>query len=219
MATKEESENPLSLSARIEGLLFVASGGVTPAQLAATLGVSAREVDAGLEELDEFYAPRALRLQKFRGQYKITTAPEIAPLIETFLNLESAFRMTRAALETLAIIAYQQPVTKPNIDAIRGVNSDSVLRNLLSKGLVEEAGRAEGPGRPIYYITSEEFLQHFGLNKLEDLPALTLEDEPGPPADSSENGHNGQPPESDGEAPPSLNLGESIAPSPEENSN
>jgi segregation and condensation protein B len=98
--------------------------------------------------------------------------------------------LSRAALETLAIIAYQQPVTRPQIEAVRGVNSDSVIKNLLSKGLVEESGRAEGPGRPVLYSTTTEFMQHFGLASLGDLPPLSLP-EPGadpaaaPPEDVS----------------------------------
>jgi segregation and condensation protein B len=79
--------------------------------------------------------------------------------------------LSRAALETLAIIAYRQPITRPGVDAIRGVNSDGVMRSLLSKGLVEDVGRAEGPGRPILYGTSSEFLQHFGLASLDEMPA------------------------------------------------
>jgi segregation and condensation protein B len=90
--------------------------------------------------------------------------------VEKFLGLEATARLSRAAMETLAIIAYRQPVTRPGIDAIRGVNSDGVLKSLLSKGLVQEVGRTEGPGRPILYGTSAEFLQHFGLASLTELP-------------------------------------------------
>jgi segregation and condensation protein B len=206
MPNPEKPENSLSLNARIEALLFVAPGPVAPPQLAGALGISVSEAEAGLLELEEFYSGRALRLQNHRGRYQLTTAPEVTSLIEVFLNLESSFRMTRAALETLAIIAYQQPVTKPHIDAIRGVNSDTVLRNLLSKGLVDEAGRAEGPGRPIFYTTSAEFLQHFGLNKLEDLPALSLEPD-GPSApDTSGSGINGQASKLDGDSPDLLSV-------------
>ena len=83
-------------------------------------------------------------------------------------------RLSRAALEALAIVAYQQPVTRPGVDAVRGVNSDGVIKSLLSKGLLQEAGRAEGPGRPILYGTTPQFLQHFGLNSLSELPLLNL---------------------------------------------
>ena len=86
--------------------------------------------------------------------------------------------MSRAALETLAILAYKQPLTRPQIDSIRGVNSDSVIENLIAKDLVEETGRTEGPGRPILYGTTEAFLRHFGLGSVAELPTLELEEPP-----------------------------------------
>jgi len=102
----------------------------------------------------------------------LTTAPELASLVELFLGLEATTHLSRAALETLAIIAYQQPATRPQVDSIRGVNSDSMLKSLLSKGLILESGRTEGPGRPILYSTTPEFLQHFGLSSILELPPL-----------------------------------------------
>jgi len=125
-----------------------------------------------------------LRLQRHAGRVQLTTAPEAAELIERFLGLEATSRLSRAALETLAIIAYQQPVTRPQVDAVRGVNSEGVMKSLLGKGLVQEVGRTEGPGRPILYGTSLEFLQHFGLNSLMELPPLNL------PEPDNGNGHN-----------------------------
>ena len=104
----------------------------------------------------------------------MTTAPEMAEIVERFLGLEATSRLSRAALETLAIVAYQQPVTRPYIEGVRGVSSDGVMKSLLSKGLVQEVGRAEGPGRPILYGTAPDFLQHFGLNSLTELPPLAL---------------------------------------------
>ena len=89
------------------------------------------------------------------------------------MGLAAATPLSRAALEALAIVAYQQPVTRPQIEAVRGVNSDSVIKNLLTKGLIEESGRAEGPGRPVLYSTTPEFMQHFGLTSLSDLPPLS----------------------------------------------
>ena len=165
----------LDLSARLEALLFVAPGAVTYGQLAAALEVSTHEVEAGLAELEAFYTRRGLRLQRHAGRVQLTSSPEVAPLVERFLGLEATSRLSRAALEALAIVAYQQPVTRPQVDAIRGVNSDGVLKSLLSKGLVEEIGRAETPGRPILYTTTPDFLQHFGLNSLEELPPLSQE--------------------------------------------
>lgn len=179
----------MSLSARLEALLFVASGAVTPVQLAAALEVSTNEVNQGLDELEALYIAegprRGLRIQRHFGRIQLTTAAETAPLVERFLGLEASTRLSRAALEALAIAAYQQPVTRPQIDAIRGVNSDGVLKSLLSKGLIQEIGRAEAPGRPILYSTTPDFLQYFGLNSLEELPPLGLEElmgeEEGPP--------------------------------------
>lgn len=165
----------IDLSARLEALLFVAPGAVTYGQLAAALEISTREVEAGLAELEAFYTRRGLRLQRHAGRVQLTSSPEAAPLVERFLGLEATSRLSRAALEALAIVAYQQPVTRPQVDAIRGVNSDGVLKSLLGKGLVEEIGRAETPGRPILYSTTPDFLQHFGLNSLEELPPLSQE--------------------------------------------
>lgn len=164
----------LSLPAMLEGLLFVAGEPVAPAQLAVALDLTVASVEKGLSELEENLMARGLRLQRHAGRIQLTTAPEIADALERFLGLEATTRLSRAALETLAIIAYQQPVTRPAIDAVRGVNSDGVIKSLLSKGLLQEVGRSEGPGRPILYGTSPDFLQHFGLNSLSELPALEL---------------------------------------------
>ncbi len=121
------------------------------------------------------YKDRGIRLQKFNRGIQLTSAPEAAKDIQIFLELEETSRLSRAALEVLSIVAYQQPVTRPHIDSIRGVNSDSVLRNLLRHGLIEEVGRSDGPGRPILYATTSEFMGHFGLGTLEELPPLNLD--------------------------------------------
>ena len=168
----------LSIEAKLEGLLFVSPSPVTSHQLANALGISRRDVEKALQNLQNELLTRGIRIQMLRGRYQLTSAPEIAVSIEAFLNLEATSRLSQASLETLAIIAYQQPVTRPQVDSIRGVNSDSVLKGLLSKGLVEEAGRSEGPGRPILYGTTTEFLQHFGLSSLIELPPLDLPDAP-----------------------------------------
>lgn len=165
--------------ARIEALLFVAAGAVPPSQLAAALDLPLRVIESHLDILESRLssqeAPHGLRLQRHHGRVQLTTSIDTAADIEKFLGLEATSKLSRAALETLAIIAYQQPVTRPEIDAIRGVNSDGVLKSLLSKGLIQEIGRAERPGRPILYATTSDFLQHFGLNSLEELPPLSME--------------------------------------------
>ncbi len=176
----EFPDNPLSLGALLEALLFVAPGSLTPAQLASALDISVTEVERGLAELEsEYNTPgleRGLRLQRHRGRVQLTTAPQAAQAVERLLGLEMNSRLSRAAFEALAIIMYRQPVTRPQIDAVRGVNSDGVLRSLLQKSLIQEVGRAEAPGRPFLYSVTTEFLQYFGLNSLDELPPLNLEE-------------------------------------------
>lgn len=169
-----ETPFELSLPARLEGLLFVAVEPVAPAQLAGVLDMTVTVIEKALEELDQELRTRGLRLQRHAGRVQLTTAPELAESIEQFLGLEATSRLSRAALEALAVVAYQQPVTRPGVDAVRGVNSDGVIKSLLSKGLLQEVGRTEGPGRPILYGTTPEFLQHFGLNALSELPPLDV---------------------------------------------
>jgi segregation and condensation protein B len=168
----DPSKTGFDLAAQLEALLFVAPGPVSPIQLATALEVSKAEVEKGLAQLESGYQLRGLRLQRHGESVQLTTAPELAPVIEHYLGLEATSHLSRAALEALAIVAYQQPVTRPQVDAIRGVNSDGVLKSLLNKGLVQEAGRTEGPGRPILYTTTADFLGHFGLNSLAELPPL-----------------------------------------------
>ena len=167
------SEGDLALAARVEALLFVSAGPVQVNQLAQALQVPPRDVERALEVLSRCCAQRGVRLQRHRSGVQLTTATEVARDVERFLNLETTARLTRAALEVLAIVAYEQPVTRPHIDAVRGVNSDSALQTLLRHGLIEEAGRSEGPGRPILSTTTPGFLQHIGLSSLEEMPPLT----------------------------------------------
>jgi segregation and condensation protein B len=180
-----ENLSEMPLAALLEGLLFVAAEPVAPVQLAAALDISVTEIEKGLDALEFDLQSRGLRLQRHSGRVQLTSSPELADVIEKFLGLEATSRLSRAALETLAIIAYQQPVTRPQVDVIRGVNSDGVLKSLLSKGLLQEVGRAEGPGRPILYGTTPDFLQHFGLNSLSEMPPLALPDQLGDDSDVS----------------------------------
>ena len=171
--------NSNQVIARIEALLFVAAGGVLLSQLATALDLPVREIEKYVDLLEGRLAsdsvPHGLRIQRHHGRVQLTTSPESAADVERFLGLEASSKLSRAALETLAIIAYQQPVTRPEIDAVRGVSSDGVLKSLLSKGLIQEIGRAERPGRPIIYASTSDFLQYFGLNSLEELPPLSVE--------------------------------------------
>lgn len=167
-----KSNGHLSLAARVESLLFVADEPLSTNRLAEALEVSSGQVKQALRELEATYSGRGLCLQHVDNRVQIVTAPEAAPHIERLLGLEARTYLSQAALEVLSIIAYQQPITRPKIEAIRGVSSDSVLRTLLSAGVIDRAGRADDIGRPFLYVTTSDFLQHFGLQSLEDLPPL-----------------------------------------------
>ena len=160
----------------LEALLFVAPGTISLVQLANLFNRPLQDIEKALNDLESHYLNsqdnHGLRLQRHHGRVQLTTSPNAAHLIERFLGLEATSRLSRAALETLAIIAYKEPVTRPQIDSIRGVNSDGVLKSLLSKGLIQEIGRADSPGRPILYSVTTDFLQHFGLTSLAELPPL-----------------------------------------------
>lgn len=173
----EQNMGICSNAAKIEALLFVSSGLVSENQLAKTLDLTKGEIASELNTLEKFYEEnaRGLRLMRMKNKVQLTTTPEINETVEEFLGLETTSTLSQAALEALAIVAYKQPVTRPEVDVIRGVNSDGVLRTLLSKGLIEELGRAETPGRPIYYGTSAEFLQYFGLETLDALPFIDFD--------------------------------------------
>ena len=161
---------------KIEALLFVAPGLTSLDQLMQVTGLKKKEVEQVLQDLKTHYSEmHGIRLQEVKGQFQLMTAPEFAVDIETFLGLEVTSRLTQAALEALAIVAYKQPATRPEIDSIRGVNSDGVLKSLLSKGLIEELGRSDAPGRPILYGTTPDFMQHFGLESMDQLPEIDFE--------------------------------------------
>lgn len=164
-----------ALTMLVESLLFVADEPVTAARLAAALGVEVSEVDGALAELGQRLQGRGVRLQQKGDRVQLATMPDAAAAIERFLGLEVSPRLSPAALETLTMVAYRQPITRTQLEAVRGVNCDGVLRTLLSRGLIEEQGRLEAVGRPILYGTTFEFLQYFGLAQLDQLPPLPAE--------------------------------------------
>jgi segregation and condensation protein B len=187
--TENSTEITPNNTARVEALLFVASNPVTASQLGDALGLETKTVESILKTLDESYkGQRGVALQWHGGRVQLTTAPEFGVDVERFLGLETTQRLSKAAIETLAIIAYRQPVTRPGIDAVRGVSSDGVIKSLLSKGLIQEVGRAEGPGRPILFSTTAEFLQHFGMSSLAQLPPYEIEPDGGATIESTKNG-------------------------------
>ncbi len=159
----------------LEGLLFVASEPAAIERLATALDVSIPRIEQSLQALETQMLHRGIRLQRHNGLAQLVSAPEVADAVEIFLGLDLNTKLSRAALEALAIIAYRQPVTRPQIEAIRGVNSDGVIRTLLHRGLLEEVGRLEQAGRPILYGTTFAFLQYFGLENVDGLPPLDEE--------------------------------------------
>jgi len=167
------------LKTNLEAVLFVAPVSVTLSQLASALDITEREIEKVLTQLGEDYQERGLRIQRHAGRIQLTTAPEAGESVERFLGMEITTYLSQAALEALSIVAYDQPVTRPQVDSVRGVNSDGVMKSLLHKGLIQDIGRADGPGRPILYATTPEFLQQFGLNSLEEMPPMELEEEQG----------------------------------------
>ena len=167
------SERASSLRS-LEALLFISDEPVTSAVLAQALGVERAVVDGMCEELARGYEERGsgITLRNVAGGWRLTTHADAAPVVEQYVLASRHTRLTKAALETLSIVAYKQPVTRHQISGIRGVNSEGVLRALVDRGLVAEVGREETPGRPVLYGTSPEFLERLGLPSLSALPSL-----------------------------------------------
>jgi len=157
----------------IEGLLFAAGDeGLDVREIADVLEIDWRVVEELIEEMREAYVRenRGFRIAKIAGSYQLTTNPDHAPYFAKLAQAPTRGSLSQAALETLAIVAYRQPITRVEIDEIRGVKSDRALHTLVAKELIHEAGRAEAVGRPILYETTKQFLQYFGLSGLKDLP-------------------------------------------------
>ena len=189
----------------LEALFFVSDEPLTSSVLAQELEVDRRTADALCDRLARQLDDRGsgLVLRNVAGGWRLFTHPDAASVVERFVLSSRQARLTKAALETLGIVAYKQPVTRHQISAIRGVNSDGVLRALVDRGLIEEAGRDETPGRPVLYATTPAFLERLGLPSLASLPSLAPllgaeadgSDEPDgpdavgePPADAADTG-------------------------------
>ena len=158
----------------LEALLFVAERPLARREIAAIAGVDRATVDARLGDLEVALAARGIRLVTSGDRVELATAPEAGALVARYVGAD-AVRLSPAALETLAIIAYRQPVTKAAVERIRGVDSDYSVRALLHRRLIVELGRAEAPGRPFLYGTGFEFLERFGLTTLDELPPLDVD--------------------------------------------
>jgi segregation and condensation protein B len=159
---------------QLEALLFVAERPLTRREVARVAGVDAATVDARLGDLEVSLAKRGIRLVVAGERVELATAPDAGALIARYVGAD-AIRLSPASLETLAIVAYRQPVTKSAVERIRGVDSDYTIRTLLHRRLVVELGRSDAPGRPILYGTGFDFLERFGLTSLEQLPPLGLD--------------------------------------------
>jgi segregation and condensation protein B len=170
-SSAEQTPVPRQKLAALEAVLFMAAEPLAPSELSEILEVSLSEVEALAGQLERECAGRGVQVMRVAGGYQFCTRPEHGPSVAK-LHKPERFRLSRAALETLAIIAYKQPVTRPEIDAIRGVNSDSALDTLCQYGIACEAGRKDAPGRPLLYCTTEDFLGKFGLDSVADLPSL-----------------------------------------------
>ena len=158
----------------IEAILMVADQPVSPRQLADLLGVTPDEIEIAAAELIQSYASQArgFVLQRVAGGLRFQSHPELAPVVERFVLDGQAARLSAAALETMAIIAYKQPISRNQISAIRGVNAEGVVRTLEARGYVQEISRDPGPGRASLYGTTPAFLERLGLNSVDELPPL-----------------------------------------------
>jgi segregation and condensation protein B len=183
-----------TLEETLEALLFASPEPLTPAEIGQVVPeASAPEVERALGVLVKRYASPGggLRILATAGGYRMTTRPEFAPALARLFQARNRSRLSQAALETLAIVAYRQPITGPEIQEIRGVNSQAVLRNLLERKLVRILGRKPVVGKPLLYASTREFLIHFGLNTLADLPQVeelqeVLPSGAAPPAEGAE---------------------------------
>ena len=160
------------LKSIIESLLFVAEKPVSSKELAGVTGHMVGEVQNILKEIGKEFEARGIRLVRKGEYFSFVSAPENAAEVSTLLNEELRHDLSQAALETLAIITYKQPLTRMEIEEIRGVNSDQIVRSLMIRGLIAEVGRKEAIGKPILYGTTMEFVQYFGLDSEASLPRI-----------------------------------------------
>ena len=176
--SEDRGQEPLhrngKLKSVVECMLFVSPEPLSSAQIAESLQIDEADVQDALAGLEQDLACwSGLQLMRVAGGYQLCTRPEYADYCGMILQ-GTKRKLSRAALETLAVVAYRQPCTVPEIEAVRGVSVDGVIRTLLDRGLVREAGRKKSPGRPILYATTPEFLEYFGLNDLSELPDLDM---------------------------------------------
>ena len=169
------SGDKAALKAALEAILFSMGDSIDPESISRALEVGEEEILSVLEEMtQEYEAPeRGIRIIKLEGRYQLATKKEQYPSLIRLVRQPRKISLTDVVMETLSIIAYKQPVTRAQIEKIRGVSCDHAINRLLEYGLICEAGRLDAPGRPILFGTTEEFLRHFGTDSLEDLPRIS----------------------------------------------
>ncbi|MEL7646783.1 MAG: SMC-Scp complex subunit ScpB [Sedimentibacter sp.] len=170
----------MNIKSVLESLLFAWGEPLNLNEISRILNMSSGNISNVLDEMMEQFSKdedRGLTIQKFGNSYQLTTKKENYEYIQSLLQTTVNKSLSTAAMETLSIIAYKQPVTKVEIELIRGVKCSNVIKGLLDKGLIKEVGRLDKPGRPAIYSTTDEFLRHFGLNSINELPALSIESE------------------------------------------
>lgn len=170
----------MNIKSVLESLLFAWGEPLNLNEISRILNMSTGNISNVLDEMMERFSKdedSGLTIQKFGNSYQITTKKENYEYIQSLLQTTVNKSLSTAAMETLSIIAYKQPVTKVEIELIRGVKCSNVIKGLLDKGLIKEVGRLDKPGRPAIYSTTDEFLRHFGLNSINELPALSIESE------------------------------------------
>lgn len=169
---ENKNENKIEIKQAVEAMLFVSHEPVPIEKIQEVLSVSLEEILITLKLLKHDYDTKGIQIKELAGGWQMCTSQSTAPYVEKFLSLPPKDFLTKASLEILAIIAYRQPVTRHQIEAIRGVKTDKLVTVLMEKRLIKPLGKADTLGRPFLYGTTEEFLRYFGLNSLSDLPPL-----------------------------------------------
>lgn len=203
-------KRPDNLATTIESLLFVAEEPPSVRQLAEATNVPKDAVEQALDQIERDGATRGIRLQRNGSKLRLVSAPESAPWIERLLGLERPNKLSKASLETLAIVAYRQPITRISVEKVRGVSCDGPFQTLRSRDLIEPVGQVVGPGRPNLWAVTDRFLDHFSLRTLAELPPLPLlQERPGeqgklhvPETDSGDDEQHPPAPPADEPAPP-----------------
>ncbi len=174
----ETTENRLSAilddesELALEALLFASPEPLSDKEIGKIIGKNKKEIPGIIERLNDKYArwSRSFSIENFGSKYRYYTLPDFDKYISRLAEIPRPVKLSRAALEVLSVVAYKQPVVKAEIERIRGINSDGVIRTLIDRNLVEMAGRSDGPGRPVLYVTTREFLEFFGISDLSELP-------------------------------------------------